>query len=53
MNDQERADFIKMANEYTEKLSKDRNLARGFLVRAGIYTKAGKLSKHYRNFPKV
>jgi len=49
MNDEEREAFIKMSQEYTEKLSKDKKLARDFLIRAGIYTKSGRLSKHYRH----
>ena len=49
MNDEEREAFIKMLHEYTEKLSKDKQLARDFLIRAGIYTKSGRLSKHYRH----
>ena len=49
MNDQEREDFIKMIREHREKVSKDKKLARDFLIRAGIYTKSGQLSKHYRH----
>ena len=49
MNDEEREEFIKMSQEYTEKLSKDKKLARDFLIRAGIYTKSGRLSKNYRH----
>jgi len=49
MNDQEREEFIKMMREHREIVSKDKKLAREFLVRAGIYTKSGRLSKHYRH----
>jgi len=49
MNDEEREAFIKMSQEYTEKLSKDKKLARDFLIRAGIYTKEGQLAEPYQN----
>ena len=49
MNDEEREEFIKMMREQMEIISKDKKLAREFLVRAGIYTKSGRLSKHYRH----
>lgn len=38
----------KGAREYAEKLLTDPKLAREFLVRTGIYTKSGKLTRHYR-----
>ena len=49
MNDEERAEFIRMMREHREIVSKDKKLAREFLIKAGIYTKSGKLSKHYRH----
>jgi len=49
MNDEEREEFIKMIREHAERASKDKKYARDFLIRAGIYTKSGKLSKHYRS----
>jgi len=49
MNDEEREEFIKMLREHREKISKDKKLARDFLIRAGIYTKSGRLSKNYRS----
>jgi hypothetical protein len=49
MNDEERAEFIKMLREHREIVSKDKKLSREFLIKAGIYTKSGKLSKHYRH----
>lgn len=49
MNDQEREIFIKMLREYKDKISKDKELSRDFLIRAGIYTKKGKLTKHYKH----
>ena len=38
----------KGAREYAEKLIANPKLAGEFLVRAGIYTKSGKLTRHYR-----
>jgi hypothetical protein len=38
----------KGAREYAEKLIANPKLAREFLVRTGIYTKTGKLTRHYR-----
>ena len=49
MNDEEREVLIKMLREHREKVSKDKKLARDFLIRAGIYAKSGRLSKHYRH----
>jgi len=49
MNDEERAEFIRMIREHREIVSKDKKLAREFMIKAGIYTKSGKLSKHYRH----
>jgi hypothetical protein len=34
--------------EYAEKIASDPKLSREFLQRAGIYTRSGKLTKHYR-----
>ena len=49
MNDEEREEFIKMIREHREKMSKDKKYAKDFLIRAGIYTKSGRLSKHYKS----
>ena len=38
----------KGVREYAEKLIANPKLARAFLVRTGIYTKSGKLTRHYR-----
>ena len=38
----------KGVREYAEKLIANPKLAREFLVRTGIYTKTGKLTRHYR-----
>jgi hypothetical protein len=38
----------KGVREYAEKLIANPKLGREFLVRTGIYTKSGKLTKHYR-----
>jgi hypothetical protein len=38
----------KGVREYAEKLIANPKLAGEFLVRTGIYTKTGKLTKHYR-----
>ena len=49
MNDQEREEFLKMIDEHIEKTSKDKKLARAFLVKVGILTKSGRLSKNYKH----
>ena len=49
MNDEEREEFIKMLRKHREKVSGDKELSRDFLIRAGIYTQSGRLSKNYRH----
>ena len=49
MNDEEREGFIKMLREYTDKLSKYKELAGDFLIRTGIYTEEGILAEPYKH----
>ena len=55
MNDKEREEFIQMLEEYRQKLAGNKEMARDFLIRAGIYTKKGKLAAPYRHlyFPPI
>lgn len=43
--------FRKDSKEYMLKATKSRATARNALIKLGIYTKAGKLTKHYRQEP--
>ncbi len=49
MTDQERQDFLKILESYKNKLSKNKNAAREFLVDVGVYTKKGNLRKNYKH----
>ena len=40
--------IIKSMKVQTKKICKSKKSAQEFLIRAGIYTKSGRLSKHYR-----
>ena len=40
--------FRKAAKAFTARATKSQEIARQVLVKEGIYTKAGKLTKHYR-----
>lgn len=44
----ETADFIKRVHKLTKELSASKEKSQEFLVRTGIYTKNGNLSKAYR-----
>lgn len=46
MEDAER--FRKAADDYAAKATRNKNAARKTLIDLGIYTKSGRLSKHYR-----
>jgi hypothetical protein len=49
MNEQEVEENIRLMKEYYKKLAGNKELARDFLIRAGIYTKKGKLAKPYKH----
>ena len=49
MNEQERADFVAYMEDFIKKVSDNKEMARDFLVRAGIYTKDGILTEPYQN----
>jgi len=49
MTDREREEFVAYAEEFKKKVEGNRELARDFLIRAGIYTKKGKLAAPYKH----
>ena len=49
MNEQERNEFIAYMENFIKKVSGNKEMARDFLVRAGIYTMEGKLAEPYQN----
>lgn len=49
MTDKERKDFLKGLKEYKKEVTSSREEARAFLVRLGVFTKKGKLTKPYKN----
>ncbi len=42
------AEFLKAADEYDAKATRSKESALKALIDSGIYTKSGKLSKHFR-----
>lgn len=48
MTDQERQEFIRVLKNFQKKISK-KSEARKFLVKAGIYTEKGNLTKNYKH----
>jgi len=55
MTDREREESIQLMEEYRKKLSGNKKLCREFLVKAGIYTKEGRLTEPYKHLyiPKI
>jgi len=49
MTEREREEFIAFMREFQKKVEGNKELAREFLVRAGIYTKEGKLTEPYQH----
>jgi len=49
MTDKERHDFIAYVEEFKKEVAGNKQLARQFLVEAGIYTKKGKLAAPYKH----
>lgn len=48
MNSDDLDKFIKAAKRYTNKATKTKKAARKALIKMGIYTKSGKLTKNYK-----
>jgi isocitrate/isopropylmalate dehydrogenase len=44
----ERREETRRIVEYAARIARDRDAARSVVQRAGIFTKAGRLTKHYR-----
>jgi len=49
MTEREREEFIAFIKEFQKKVEGNKELARECLVRAGIYTKEGKLTEPYQH----
>ena len=49
MTEKERNELLAYMEEFEKKVAGNKELARDFLVRAGIYTKKGKLAKPYKH----
>ncbi len=48
MNDKEHKAYLKDFKAFSSRITKSKEEAKSFLIRSGINTKSGKLSKHYR-----
>jgi len=55
MTEKEREVLIAYMEEFIKKVSGDKQLARDFLIRVGIYTEEGKLAEPYQHlyFPPI
>ena len=49
MDEREREEFLAYIEEFKKKVEGNKELARDFLVRTGIYTKEGKLTEPYQH----
>ena len=49
MTDIERQEFLTYMESFIKKVENDKEMARDFLVRTGIYTKKGKLTAPYKH----
>ncbi len=49
MNEQEKSEFLEILKKEREKLSKNSDKAKEFLVKVGISTLSGNYKKAYRN----
>jgi len=49
MTEKEREEFIAYMKEFQKKVAGNKQMARDFLVRVGIYTKEGKLTEPYQH----
>lgn len=48
MNDKEHKAYLKEFKEFSSKITKSKKEAQSFLIRSGINTRSGRLSKPYR-----
>jgi hypothetical protein len=48
MNNKEHKAYLKEFKEFSNKITSSKEEAKSFLIRSGINTKSGKLSKAYR-----
>jgi len=48
MNNKEHKAYLKEFKEFSHEITQSKEKAKSFLVRSGINTKSGKLSKPYR-----
>ena len=49
MTEKEREEFLAYVEEFKMKIAGNKEMARDFLVRAGIYTKEGQLAEPYQH----
>ena len=49
MTEREREEFLVYMEEFIKKVSGNKEMARDFLIRAGIYTREGKLAEPYKH----
>ena len=49
MTDKERQNLLTYMEEFKKKVKDNKELARDFLIRTGIYTKNGRLAKPYKH----
>jgi len=49
MTEKEREDFLAYAESFIKEVEGNKEMARDFLVRTGIYTKKGKLTAPYKH----
>ena len=49
MTDREREEFLAYVEEFKKKVAGNKEMARDFLVKVGIYTKEGKLTEPYKH----
>jgi hypothetical protein len=49
MTDKEREEFLAFMEEFKKQVVGNKKLAREFLIKAGIYTKEGKLTEPYQH----
>jgi len=55
MTEREREEFLAYMEEFIKKVSVNKEMARDFLVRVGIYTREGQLTEPYQHLyiPKI
>jgi hypothetical protein len=50
MTDKERESFLAFMEEYKEKMRRNPELARRFLINIGLYTEDGDLTERYQHY---